>query len=217
MKSPIILSLQIAGVTTLLSLIFGTMLARIVLNHKRTQTVCDIIATLPMVFPPTVTGFLLLKLLGKSSLIGQMIENVFRTQIVFTFTGAAIASFVVTFPLMYRTTLGAFQQVDEELLYAGRTLGLSEVTIFFRILLPIAKNGIISGIVLTFTRALGEFGATIIIAGNIPGKTQTLSIAIYQAILQGNDRMAYQYAGIMIAISISCLLVMNLLIRRSRQ
>lgn len=216
MNTPIILSIKAALIATLVCTLLGTLLARVVLYRRKWQPVVDVITTLPMILPPTVTGFLLLKSFGKSGVLGWWLESI-GISVVFSFSGVLIASIVVAFPLMYRTILGAFLQVDEEILQAARTLGISERNIFFQVLLPNAKEGIIAGIVLTFTRALGEFGATIMLAGNIPGKTQTMSIAIYQAVLQGKEEVAYRYVGIVILISIVCLLIMNLIIRRGNR
>lgn len=216
MKTPLILSMEAAFIAALICTVLGTYLARVILYKRRWQPLVDVITTLPMILPPTVTGFILLKCFGKNGFLGSWLESI-GVSIVFSFTGVLIASTVVAFPLMYRTILGAYLQVDEEVLQAARTLGISERTIFFRILLPNAKEGVIAGIVLTFTRALGEFGATIMLAGNIPGKTQTMSIAIYQAVLQGNEEVAYRYVGIVILISIVCLFIMNLITRRGKR
>lgn len=216
MRTPLILSIEAAMIATLVCAVLGTCLARLILYKRRWQPIVDVITMLPMILPPTVTGFLLLKCFGKSGFLGRWLESI-GISVVFSFAGVLIASTVVAFPLMYRTILGAFLQVDEEVLQAARTLGISERTIFFQILIPNAKEGVVAGIVLTFTRALGEFGATIMLAGNIPGKTQTMSIAIYQAVLQGKDEVAYRYVGIVILISIICLLIMNLLIRRGKR
>lgn len=216
MKTPLMISLQAAILATLICTVLGTLSARLILYKRRWQPIVDVITTIPMILPPTVTGFLLLKCFGKSGILGRWLESI-GILVVFSFAAVLIASTVVAFPLMYRTILGAFLQVDEEVLQAARTLGISERTIFFRILLPNAKEGLVAGIVLTFTRALGEFGATIMLAGNIPGKTQTMSIAIYQAVLQGKDEIAYRYVGIVILISIVCLLFMNRMIRREKR
>ena len=216
MKTPLMISLEAAFLATLICVVLGTFLARFILYKRRWQSIVEVITTIPMILPPTVTGFLLLKCLGKRGLLGSWLGSI-GISVVFSFTGVLIASTVVAFPLMYRTILGSFLQVDEDVLQAARTLGISETKIFFQILLPNAKEGVIAGIVLTFTRALGEFGATIMLAGNIPGKTQTMSIAIYQAVLQGNDQVAYQYVGIMILISIVSLSLMNLMIRRKKR
>ncbi len=216
MKTPIILSIQAAVIATAFCMITGTLLARFLLYRKKWQAVFDVVCTLPMILPPTVTGFLLLKLFGKHSVVGQWLESI-NVSVVFSFTGVVIASTVVAFPLMYRTTLGAFLQVDEDILSAARTLGISETRIFFRVLLPNAMEGLVAGTVLTFARALGEFGATIMLAGNIPGRTQTVSIAIYQAMLQGNDALAYRYVAIILTISCVCLTVMNVVAKRGKR
>lgn len=216
MKSPVILSIQAAITATLISMILGTLLARFTLSRRKWQPLFDVICTFPMILPPTVTGFLLLTWFGKNGVFGRWLETM-GVSVVFSFTGVVLASTVVAFPLMYRTTLGAFQQVDEEIISAARTLGIKESKIFLRVLLPNAKDGIIAGTVLTFARALGEFGATIMLAGNIPGKTQTMSIAIYQAVLQGNEELAYRYVVIIMTISGICLTLMHIVTKRGKQ
>lgn len=216
MNGPVWITLRAAAITTVFCMIAGTLSARLLLYRKKWQTVFDVVSTLPMMIPPTVTGFLLLKLFGKSNVFGQWLDSV-GISVVFSFNGIVIASSVVALPLMYRTALGAFLQVEEEMISAARTLGISEIRIFFRILLPNAKEGLIGGIVLTFARAFGEFGATIMLAGNIPGKTQTISTAIYQAVLQGNDALAYRYVCLILAISTFCLTAMNVIFRRGRR
>lgn len=216
MKSPVILSIQAAITATLISMILGTLLARFTLSRRKWQPLFDVICTFPMILPPTVTGFLLLTWFGKNGVFGRWLETI-GASVVFSFSGVVLASTVVAFPLMYRTTLGAFQQVDEEILSAARTLGIKESKIFLRVLLPNAKDGVIAGTVLTFARALGEFGATIMLAGNIPGKTQTMSIAIYQAVLQGNEDLAYRYVAIIVAISGICMMLMHMVTKRGKR
>lgn len=216
MRTPIIISIQAAVIATVLCVMTGTLLARFLLYRKKWQAVFDVICTLPMILPPTVTGFLLLKFFGKSSAVGQWLDTI-GISVIFSFTGVVIASIVVAFPLMYRTILGAFLQVDEEILSVARTLGISETRIFLRILLPNAREGMVAGAVLTFARALGEFGATIMLAGNIPGRTQTVSISIYQAVLQGNDALAYRHVTIILTISCICLTLMNALMKRGQR
>lgn len=216
MSAPIVLSLKIAALSTLLCLIFGTLLARITMNQKRLRAVVDYIVLLPMVFPPTVTGFLLLRLFSKHGFLGSLLERL-DISVIFTFTGAVIAATVVAFPLMYRTALGAFLSIDQEILSAARTLGVSEMKLFFFILLPNTWQGIFSGTILTFARALGEFGATIILAGNIPGKTQTMAIAIYQAVINGKNETAFTYVMVMLFLSLFSLLLMNVCMKGNKR
>ena len=182
--SPLFLTLKIALLATVFSVVLGIGAAWLVLRLRRGQGLVDGILTLPMVLPPTVVGFGLLLLLGKYGPLGAVL-NALGISIIFTPTAGVIASTVVAFPLMYRTVRGAMEQLDPDFAAAGRTLGMSEWSIFLHITLPGCTPGIAAGTVLAFARALGEFGATVMIAVNIPGKTQTMSVAIYSAVQAG--------------------------------
>lgn len=182
--SPFLLTLKIAVLATAFSVVLGIAAAWLVLRVRRGQGLIDGILTLPMVLPPTVVGFALLLLLGKNGPIGALLKTM-DISIIFTPTAGVIAATVVSFPLMYRTVRGSMEQLDPDLAAAGRTLGMSEWKIFLQVILPGCVPGIAAGTVLSFARALGEFGATIMIAGNIPGKTQTMSVAIYSAVQAG--------------------------------
>ena len=168
-----------------------------------------------MVLPPTVVGFFLLLMFGKRSLIGQFLLQ-FDFSLVFTWQATVIAAVIVSMPLMYRTTRGAFEQLDSNIIYAARTLGVSEWQIFWHILIPNTKSGILAGLVLSFTRALGEFGATIMFAGNIPGVTQTMSTAIYAAVQANDYDLAFQWAMALVAFSLVFIVIMNTWIGRSK-
>ncbi len=206
--SPLYISLKVALTATVLTFFLGLFAAWKVVKLRRFQGLIDGLFTLPMVLPPTVVGFFLLLLFGKNGLLGQTLEKLALT-VVFTWEGAVIASAVVAFPLMYRTARGAFEQMDQTLIYAARTLGIPERRIFWKIILPSCWPGVAAGTVLAFARALGEFGATTMLAGNIPGRTQTMSLAIYSAV-QGNDReKAYLWVVIIMAISFVTLMLMN--------
>ena len=206
--SPLYISMKVALTATVFTFFLGLFAAWKVVKLRRFQGLIDGLFTLPMVLPPTVVGFFLLLLFGKNGLLGQTLEKLALT-VVFTWEGAVIASAVVAFPLMYRTARGAFEQMDQTLIYAARTLGMSERRIFWKIILPSCWPGVAAGTVLSFARALGEFGATAMLAGNIPGKTQTMSLAIYSAV-QGNHReKAYLWVVIILAISFLMLLLMN--------
>lgn len=177
---PILLSLKVAVasvliVTCLVIPIAGHMAKRNFLGKDLIES----ILTLPLVLPPSVVGFILLYLFGKNGPLGILLESVFRIQVVFSLWGAIIAAVVVSFPLMYQSAKAAIESVDPNLENAARTLGAGEFKVFFTITLPLARNGIIAGFVLAFARSLGEFGATLMIAGNIPGRTQTMPLAIY--------------------------------------
>jgi len=166
------------------------------------------ILTAPLVLPPTVVGFLLLLLLGKNGFIGQILDG-FGVRIIFSWWATVIASTVVAFPLMYKTALGAFKQIDHNLIACARTLGASEWTIFWRVLLPLAKPGLLAGTLLTFARALGEFGATLMLAGAIPGKTETIPIAIFLAAEGGAMDRAFILVLIMLGISLGVIIAVN--------
>lgn len=219
--SPLFLTLKIALLATIFSLILGIGTAWLVLRMRRGQGIIDGILTLPMVLPPTVVGFALLLLLGKYGILGWLMQAL-DISIIFTPAAGVIAATVVAFPLMYRTVRGAMEQLDPDLAAAGRTLGMSECRIFFHIILPGCMPGIAAGTVLSFARALGEFGATIMIAGNIPGKTQTMSVAIYSAVQAGKShyREAIVWTIIICVLSFGGMIAVNLwnwqYIRRKR-
>lgn len=183
--------MKVAGWVTLITLVLGVstgyFLARV---NFRGRDLLDSFLTLPMVLPPTVLGYYLLVLLGREGIIGAWLQEAFNITLIFTWQGAVIAATVVSFPLVFKPARAAFEGVDGQLEQAARVLGLSEMAIFFRVTLPLAWRGIMAGLLLAFARAMGEFGATLMIAGSIPGKTQTLSIAIYEAVQAGRDDLA---------------------------
>lgn len=207
---PLYISMRVALWATVLTFFLGLLAAQKVAKMRRLKGFVDGILTLPMVLPPTVVGFFLLLIFGKNGLLGRLLDQIGAT-VVFTWYGAVIAAAVVSFPLMYRTARGAFEQLDQNLIYAGRTLGMSETKIFWRVILPNSWPGVVSGIVLAFARALGEFGATSMLAGNIPGRTQTMSLAIYSAVAGNNREKAYLWVAIIMAISFITLFLMNLM------
>lgn len=193
---------------TIFTFVLGICAARTVVKLKHGQAVLDGLFTLPLVLPPTVVGFFLLLAFGKNSLVGQFFSQ-FGFSFIFSWQGAVIASTVVSFPLMYRTVRGAFEQINPEYLYAARTLGMTERKIFRKIMLPLAWPGILAGTILSFARALGEFGATIMIAGNIPGKTQTMSVAVYTAVQAGDRESAFLWVMIIVCFSFVMMLALN--------
>mgnify|MGYP001622934447 FL=1 len=206
--SPLWISVQVAVLATVCSVILGTALAYGVMKLKKLRPLADAVLTLPLVLPPTVVGFFLLILLGKNSVIGQFFNEI-GLPFIFTMRGAVAAAFVVSFPLMYRSARGAMEQMDRQLLYAARTLGANEGKIFFRVILPNCRSGISAGTILAFARAMGEFGATIMLAGNIPGKTQTVALAVYTAVQGGNREEAFQWAVIIVLMSAAAILAIN--------
>ena len=207
--SPLIISLKTGVVATAIAFFLGILIAEKLMYSGRTaRSVLDGILTLPLVLPPTVVGFFLLLAFGKRSAIGKFLLQ-FDVSLVFTWKATVIAAVVVSLPLMYRTARGAFEQLDQNILYAARTLGISEWRIFWRVLLPNARQGILAGLVLSFTRALGEFGATIMFAGNIPGVTQTMSTAIYAAVQASDYDLAFQWAIGLVIFSLVFVVAMN--------
>ncbi|WP_454763012.1 molybdate ABC transporter permease subunit [Cupriavidus campinensis] len=188
--TPLLLSLKVAGWATLLNAVLGVAAAYGIARWRSAaRDVVDAILTLPLVLPPTVLGYYLLVLVGRRGVFGAWLENIGIT-LVFTWQGAVLASTVVAFPLVLKSARAAFEGVDHQLENAARVLGVSEAGIFFRVTLPLALRGILAGVLLAFARALGEFGATLMIAGNLPGRTQTLSVAIYEAVQAGDDDTA---------------------------
>lgn len=214
--SPLYISLKTAGLATVITFILGIYAARFICKLKKYQGFIDGIIILPLVLPPTVVGFFLLLFLGKNSFIGQFLA-VFDINIIFSWPATVITAVVVSFPLMYRTTRGAFEQIDKDLIFAARTLGMSEEKIFWKIILPLAKSGILAGAILSFARALGEFGATIMLAGNIPGKTQTMSTAIYSAVQANDQETAFVWAGIIIVVSLMVMVLMNYWLKQQQK
>ena len=206
--SPLWISLKVALPATIFTFVLGICAARTVVKLKHGQAVLDGLFTLPLVLPPTVVGFFLLLAFGKNSLVGQFFSQ-FGFSFIFSWQGAVIASTVVSFPLMYRTVRGAFEQINPEYLYAARTLGMTERKIFRKIMLPLAWPGILAGTILSFARALGEFGATIMIAGNIPGTTQTMSVAVYTAVQAGDRESAFLWVMIIVCFSFVMMLALN--------
>ncbi len=209
--SPIIISLKTAAISMVITFILGIFIAKIIVGMKneKIKMILDGIFTLPLVLPPTVMGFFLLLIFGVNRPIGKFLLNFLGVKIVFSWSATVIASVVIAFPLMYRSARGAFEQVDESLIMAARTLGMSEKAIFFRIIIPMALPGIASGGILSFARGLGEFGATAMIAGNIANKTRTLPLAIYAEVAAGNMDSALYYVLIVTVISFIIVILTN--------
>ena len=185
------LSLKVAGCATLIDLLLGVA-AGFLLARRRFpgRELLDTLLTLPMVMPPTVLGYYLLVLIGRHGWLGAWLQERFGINLIFTWQGAVLAAAVVIFPLVFKPARAAFEAVDGQLEQAARVLGISEAALFFRVTLPLAWRGILAGVLLGFARALGEFGATLMVAGSIPGRTQTLSIAVYEAVQAGQDDTA---------------------------
>ena len=209
--SPIWISLKTAIVTIFIVFFLGILAAWWVVRRKNevSKIFVDGILSLPLVLPPTVTGFFLLYIFGNNRAIGQFFSQELGVQIAFSWVATVLAAAVISFPLMYRSARGAFEQVDMELLQAGRTLGMSEWSIFRKVLLPNALPGIVAGGVLAFARGLGEFGATAMIAGNIAGKTRTLPLAVYSSVVSGEMGEAAYYVAIVVVICLVMVVGLN--------
>jgi molybdate transport system permease protein len=185
------LSLKVAGCATLIDLVLGVAVGYLLARRRFPgRELLDTLLTLPMVMPPTVLGYYLLVLIGRRGWLGAWLQDSFGINLIFTWQGAVIAAAVVIFPLVFKPARAAFEAVDGQLGQAARVLGISEAALFFRVTLPLAWRGILAGVLLGFARALGEFGATLMVAGSIPGRTQTLSIAVYEAVQAGQDDTA---------------------------
>ncbi len=200
------LTLVVAGLATLIALIFGLILSYFL--NKRSfpgKDWLDATCTLPLVMPPTVLGYYLIVLIGRNSFLGGWLYNTFGISLMFTWQGAVLAATVVAFPLIFTSTRAALEGVDKDMEDAARILGASEIEVFFRISLPLAFRSILAGTMLAFARALGEFGATLMVAGNLPGRTQTLSLAVYSAVQAGEDSLANQLVCV---ISVLCVIIL---------
>ena len=212
---PLYNSLRIAAIATALSFFLGIAAAYYIARLPRlVKGALDVVLTLPMVLPPTVVGYLLLCLLGPRRVLGAWVLEHFALRLVMNWWSAVFATTVVAFPLMYRTARGAFESFDETLAQAGRTLGLSDTVIFWRIRMPCCRQGLLAGMVLSFARALGEYGATSMIAGYTPGRTATISTTVYQLWRTNDDAMALRWVWVNIGISFAVLMAVNLLERR---
>ena len=204
------LSLQVATWATLACLLLGTGVGYALARWRFPgRDLIDTLLTLPMVMPPTVLGYYLLVLLGRKGWLGGWLHAAFGVQLIFTLTGAVIAATVVAFPLVFKPARAAFEAVDPQLQDAARVLGISEAGVFWRVTLPLAWRGILAGVLLGFARALGEFGATLMVAGSIPGRTQTLSIAVYEAVQAGQDDVANLLVLITSAVCVVVLLAVG--------
>jgi molybdate transport system permease protein len=208
--SPLCISLKVSLLATVVTFGLGTIVAyKMYQWHGKMRSLIDGLLIAPLVLPPTVVGFVLLVLLGKNGILGQILAY-WHLRLVFTWYAAVIASIIVSFPLMYRAALGAFEQIDPSILDAAKIDGASEQDLFWYIVIPLAIPGLLAGTVLTFARALGEFGATLMIAGNIPEQTQTIPMAIYFAVEAGAFSEAWFWTVIIAGISLIGITILNL-------
>ena len=213
--SPLYISMKTGIAATIFSFFLGIYAARkVVKAGPKMKAILDGFLTLPMVLPPTVAGFFLLLIFSRRRPFGIFLFEQFHIKVVQTWLGCIIAATVIAFPLMYRNARAAFEQIDVNLIHAGRTLGMSEITIFWKVVVPAAGPGILSGTILTFARALGEYGATSMLAGNIPGKTGTISQRIAMVIQDGDYATAGVWVAIVIFIAFLIIVLMNLVSNR---
>ena len=218
MIDAILLSLKITSLATLITSILGVLTAYKLNKYEfKGKSFLETVFLMPMALPPTVVGYLIMIIIGKRGFLGQILYKYFDINILFTWEAACIAAIIVSFPLVYQNAKAAFKYIDEDIKDAARVDGASERKIFLFISLPIALNGIIGGIILAFVRALGEFGATLIVAGNIPGKTQTIPLLIYFSIGNGDTRTANILVILIIIISMTLVLITNRLLRKSER
>ena len=218
MFEPIILSLKVAFLATIIAFFLGVFFAYL-LTKKNVpgKNIWETILILPMILPPSIVGYLLLKVFGRRGPIGAFLLDTFGIQVVFTWIACVIAACVVALPLMYQNAKGAFQSVDHNYELAAKTLGSSPFKVFRTVTLPLSGPGIVSGIVLTFARAMGEFGATLMLAGNIPGKTQTIPTSIYYAVVTGKDSEASTLVVIMVIFSFALVFGLNMWLKKRKQ
>lgn len=215
---PLFNSLRIALLSSLITFFIGLLSAYYISKAPRfVKGVLDVIFTLPLVLPPTVVGYLLLRVLGPKRMIGAWFLENFGIKLTMTWWSAIFATTVVIFPLMYRTARGAFESFDETLSYSAQTLGLSNTYIFWKIRMPLCRQGILAGTVLAFARALGEYGATSMIAGYTPGHTATISTTVYQLWRTNNDALAFKWVLVNLAISFVVLLAINMLEKKNQR
>ena len=210
-------SIRIAGISTLIVFFAGVAAAYYIAGAPRlVKGVLDVVLTLPLVLPPTVVGYLLLRVLGPRRIIGAWMLDTFGLRLTMTWWSAIFATTVVIFPLMYRTARGAFESFDETLAWSAKSIGLSDTFIFWHIRMPCCRQGLMAGTVLSFARALGEYGATSMIAGYTPGRTATISTTVYQLWRTNDDALAFRWVLVNMAISFVVLLAVNMLETRSR-
>ena len=208
----------VSALSTIVILPFGLGVAWLLARHEwRGKSIVETLVTLPLVMPPVATGLILLKLLGRRGPLGGFLHDTLGLDIIFTWRAVLIALGVMSFPLLVRSTRVAFEQVNPRLEQIARTLGASNRRVFFTISLPLARRGVIAGMILAFARALGEFGATIMVAGNIPGQTSTLSLQIFQSVQLGDDNHALHLLAVSVALAFAAVLTSELLLRHHRR
>ncbi|MBR1478167.1 MAG: molybdate ABC transporter permease subunit [Lachnospiraceae bacterium] len=206
--SPLIISFKVSIVATILTTVLALPLALFITGLRRTRQVFDALLSLPLVLPPTVVGFFLLILFGSNSILGRFLERI-NIDVVFSTKGAVIAAFVISFPIIYRNARTAFEQIDTDLVDAARLMGYDGIRLFLNVYVPLTFHELMTGVIIAFARAIGEFGATIMIAGNIPGRTRTMSVAVYTAMQSGNRELAYMWTVVILLLSFGVLLLLG--------
>ena len=208
------ISFRVALISTMIVTIFGILISKWLYNKKRYWVnLLESFIILPIVLPPTVLGFILLIIFSTRSPVGEFFTNILHLPVVFTLTGAVIASVIVSFPLMYQHTVNGFRSIDSKTLNTARTMGASETKIFFKLVLPLSKRSILAGIMMSFARAIGEFGATLMVAGYIPDKTNTLPLEIYFLVEQGKENEAWLWVLVLVAFAVTVIATINLVNR----
>ncbi|WP_436874886.1 molybdate ABC transporter permease subunit [Mammaliicoccus lentus] len=216
--TPLWISIKVSLISTIIVCILGIFLAKLMHRYKgKMRPIIESIIMLPIVLPPTVMGFILLIIFSKNKLFGGILDEVFHVQIIFTWVGAVIAAVIVSLPLMYQHVINGFQSINPKMLNSARTMGASESKIFRQIILPLSKRAIFSGIVMSFARALGEFGATLMIAGYIPGLTNTLPLEIYFLVQAGEEHKARIWVLVLIAFAICVISTINILNQKNHK
>ena len=208
--TPLWISIKVGFISTIIVSILGIFICRTLYKRKghATQFLVSLIL-LPIVLPPTVLGFILIIVFSPRTFVGQFFQNILHLPVVFTMTGAVIASVIVSFPLMYQHTIQGFRSINPKMLNTARTMGASERKIFYRLILPLSKRSIIAGIMMSFARAIGEFGATLMVAGYIPNTTNTLPLEIYFLVEQGKENQAWLWVLVLVAFSITVISMLN--------
>lgn len=216
--TPLWISIKVTLISTIIVCILGIILAKLMFNFKgKLKPIIESVIMLPIVLPPTVMGFVLLIVFSKNKIFGQFLDDVFQINVIFTWVGAVIAAVIVSLPLMYQHVINGFQSINPKMLNSARTMGASEGKIFRTIILPLSKRSIFSGIVMSFARGLGEFGATLMVAGYIPGLTNTLPLEIYFLVQAGEEHKAWLWVIVLIAFAVCVISSLNLLNQKSHK
>ncbi|MGW7976664.1 molybdate ABC transporter permease subunit [Staphylococcus xylosus] len=210
--TPFWISLKVALISTIIVTLLGILISKwLYKRHGIIAKILESVIVLPIVLPPTVMGFILLIIFSPQSYVGAFFKDILNIPVVFTLTGAVIASVIVSFPLMYQHTVQGFRSIDHKMLNTARTMGASENKIFFKLIFPLSKRPILSGIMMSFARAIGEFGATLMVAGYIPNKTNTLPLEIYFLVEQGKENQAWLWVIVLVAFAITVIGTINIL------